>query len=82
MARFAPTSLRSRQRAFADEAPGLAPWWAGKGSGPLTRRPFRCDADPEAAAIDAPLRITIDGQLFEEVRTLFAAAIPGEQTDD
>lgn len=40
---------------------------------------IQCDVDPETAPIDAPLRITIDWPLFEELRTLYTAAIPGQE---
>lgn len=46
----------------------------------LLAEDIQCDVDPETAALDAPLRITIDWQLFEEWRTLFTTVIPGEES--
>lgn len=43
---------------------------------------IRCDVDPETAAIDAPLRITVDWQLFEDWRTLYQVAPREEDLGD
>jgi hypothetical protein len=37
----------------------------------LLSEDIRCDIDPETAAVDAPLRLTIDWKLFEDFRTLY-----------
>lgn len=47
----------------------------------LLAEDVQCDVDPETAAIDAPLRITINWQLFDELRTLFTAAFPEEDEE-
>lgn len=45
----------------------------------LLNEDVQCDVDPETAAADAPLRITIDWQLFEDFRTAYRATPSAEE---
>ena len=64
------------------ERVGLDPEDARHALALLVDEDIECDVDPETTAMDAPLRITIDWQLFEELRTLYTAVIPGEEAND
>lgn len=61
------------------EALHLDPEDARHGLAVLLNEDIRCDADPETAALDAPLRLTIDWKLFEDFRTVYRAAPLGEE---
>lgn len=68
-------------QALADEL-SLDPEDARHGLTVLLNEDIRCDRDPEIAAIDLPLRITVDWELFEVLRTVYRAASPARDLDD
>jgi len=56
----------------------LNPEDARHGLAVLLADDIRCDLDPETVAVDAPLRLTVDWQLFEDWRTVYRATPLGE----
>lgn len=70
--------IKTSLKALAAET-GLDLEDARHGLSTLINEDIRCDADPETVAADSHFKITIDWQLFEELRTVYRAASPDDQ---
>ncbi|HYQ78438.1 MAG TPA: DUF6042 family protein [Solirubrobacterales bacterium] len=71
----AESEIRTSLKAIAADL-GLDIEDARHGLAVLLDEDVRCDVDPETAADPEPLRLHIDWQLFEDLRTLYRAAPP------